>query len=455
MKTKLIFTISLCLLGLNLVAQTNDITPLKIGDKVPELVLKNIKNGSISTASLSDLSKPGLLIINFWATYCVPCVQAMPTFNSLNNPSNSNKSKFNMLFVTNEDSRKISNFIVNHKKDVNNLSFLADDRILEKYFPHASIPQNYWIDRDGILRAVTEDFEVNAKNINALLENKNFQVVDLPEYKEFDMTKPLQVPDSLLEYRSLISRFNESIRLGGGGFIATGYRSFNLPKPMILWGAFTGRNFLNKHHDLIHIITTDSASFFDPKYLKEPGWSTKNDGALSKDLQKWQRDNYFCYELFINEKKKKIDVASCMARDLSTYFNLEGKLEERETFCWVIRKIPGRIVPEHSKEVTITPLYIDPSKTSLIVKKQTLKDIALAFDEKWGSQPPIVDRTGIDYPIDLNLKFDKEGPIKAYYVEILIKRLEEIGLSMTKEKIMYPHLIIVDKNKIVSKQRGS
>lgn len=454
MKTKLIFTISLCLLGLNLVAQTKDVKPLKIGDKVPALILKNIKNTSNTITSLSGLYTPGLLILNFWATYCVPCVRKMPDFNILNDASNKHKSKFNMLFVTNEDGGKINKFISDHKKEVSNLKFLADDRILEKYFPHQSVPQNFWIDKEGFIRAITDDFEVNAKNINAFIDNKNFQVTNSAAFKEFNQSAPLQMPDSLLAFRSLISHYDESIPTGGGGFIAKGYRSWNLAKPLILWGAFMKRNFMTKHSSLIDIITTDSASYFFPKYVFEPGWAEKNDGALLKDFRKWQKQYTYCYELLINEDNSQRDVSLWMAHDLSRYFNLEGKSEDKETLCWVIREIPGHSLPVQSKEVATVSLHLDNSSKSLVAKKQSLQDMMLILDELWSMQVPFVNKTNIKYPIDLALKFDKEGPIKAYTFEILAKRLEEIGLSLTKEKVMYPHLIIIDKNKIVSKQNG-
>lgn len=44
---------------------------LKVGQKIPDLIIKETLHGS-QTVNLKNLYKDGLLIIDFWATWCTP-----------------------------------------------------------------------------------------------------------------------------------------------------------------------------------------------------------------------------------------------------------------------------------------------------------------------------------------------------------------------------------------------
>ncbi|MGB4400563.1 MAG: TlpA disulfide reductase family protein, partial [Daejeonella sp.] len=71
---------TLCLfLSNTALAQT---AALKIGDKVPDVTINNISNYKSTSAKLSDF-KGKLLILDFWATWCAPCIAMIPKMDSL------------------------------------------------------------------------------------------------------------------------------------------------------------------------------------------------------------------------------------------------------------------------------------------------------------------------------------------------------------------------------------
>ena len=51
--------------------------------KLPSVDLKTMEGKSINTSSLSNDGKP--MIISFWATWCKPCVSAIPKMNIIYN----------------------------------------------------------------------------------------------------------------------------------------------------------------------------------------------------------------------------------------------------------------------------------------------------------------------------------------------------------------------------------
>src|SRR6185437_11984299 len=74
--------IILLLSHVSLFAQTVAGPGLRVGEKVPDVVVGNIINYKYKTARLSDF-KGKLLILDFWATWCSGCIRAMPKMEAL------------------------------------------------------------------------------------------------------------------------------------------------------------------------------------------------------------------------------------------------------------------------------------------------------------------------------------------------------------------------------------
>ena len=84
-----------------------------------------------------------VVLINFWATWCAPCIAEMPSLEKLHNDY---KDKIIFLFVSNEEEEKISRFITK-----NEYSFIVY-KVISKYpedFNVTSIPRTFLIDKKG------------------------------------------------------------------------------------------------------------------------------------------------------------------------------------------------------------------------------------------------------------------------------------------------------------------
>ena len=88
-------------------------------------------------------TKNKVVLINFWATWCLPCIAEMPSFEKLYNDYN---DKIVFLFVSSESKDKISKYIEN-----NNYSFKVYNPKSQypKYFNVRSIPRTFLIDKKG------------------------------------------------------------------------------------------------------------------------------------------------------------------------------------------------------------------------------------------------------------------------------------------------------------------
>lgn len=88
-------------------------------------------------------TKGKVVLINFWATWCPPCIAEMPGLEKLYNDY---KDKVIFLFVSNEDNEKVSRFLTK-----NNYSFKVHKPVTKylEAFDVSSIPRTFLIDKKG------------------------------------------------------------------------------------------------------------------------------------------------------------------------------------------------------------------------------------------------------------------------------------------------------------------
>ena len=84
-----------------------------------------------------------VVLINFWATWCPPCIAEMPSLEKLHKDY---KDKIVFLFVSNEDNEKISKFV--EKNDYSFNVYRAKTEYPQE-FDVRSIPRTFLIDKKG------------------------------------------------------------------------------------------------------------------------------------------------------------------------------------------------------------------------------------------------------------------------------------------------------------------
>ncbi|HWZ15448.1 MAG TPA: TlpA disulfide reductase family protein [Mucilaginibacter sp.] len=158
----------------------NKITNLNIGDQCPDVVLSRIVNYHVDKAKISDF-KGKYLILDFWATWCAPCVTMMDTIDMLQKKF-ANRVQF--MPVTYQDEKTVNAFFANRKLVKFTLSTsVVDDTLLNKMFSHSTIPHYVWIDPNGKVFAITSSESINMKTIQDVV-NAKLSVLPVNSYKE-------------------------------------------------------------------------------------------------------------------------------------------------------------------------------------------------------------------------------------------------------------------------------
>ena len=90
-----------------------------------------------------------VIFLNFWATWCAPCIAEMPGIQSLYDSYEGNPNVvFAMINVENKAS-KAKKFI--SKKDYTFPVYLPNSSLIPKVYSSNSIPATYVIDKDGYI----------------------------------------------------------------------------------------------------------------------------------------------------------------------------------------------------------------------------------------------------------------------------------------------------------------
>ena len=139
---------------------------LEVGMQAPDFTLRNL-NGNLE--GLSEF-KNKVVVLNFWATWCAPCLEEMPAFEKLYRRYRSQGLTVIAVSLDKGDTSKVEKFVDEHS-----LTFpvLLDlDGIAERIYPSFTIPFTYVIDKKGRIAARVD----GAKNWSS---NETFAALDI------------------------------------------------------------------------------------------------------------------------------------------------------------------------------------------------------------------------------------------------------------------------------------
>ncbi len=123
----------------------------KKGDIVADFTFDKILNNPTSSTSLQQL-KNELTIIDFFGTWCIPCIKALPHLNDLQSEF---KNNVTIILVSNEDEQRLAKFI-SAKKPFSFPVVVDNNNKFISLFQPPSYPYTIVIDKNGKIIDVTD-----------------------------------------------------------------------------------------------------------------------------------------------------------------------------------------------------------------------------------------------------------------------------------------------------------
>ncbi|MBO9672138.1 MAG: TlpA family protein disulfide reductase [Sphingobacteriaceae bacterium] len=143
---------------------------LQVGDRVPDTFWTTPRNFMVGGKTVSgnmERFRGKLLIIDFWATFCIPCIKEMPEQERL---SGLFQEEVNIVSVTPESEKLVSAFYSSERNPIGSaFTSIVGDKELNGLFLHNKIPHLVWIDDQGIVKNTTEGDALSEANIRAAL----------------------------------------------------------------------------------------------------------------------------------------------------------------------------------------------------------------------------------------------------------------------------------------------
>lgn len=122
-------------------------TPVSVGSQAPDFEVFDIKTNN--RLALGDLGGR-VLFINFWASWCQPCRDEMPSIEALYQELRDNE-KFSMVTILYNDSpEKALEYLASFHYTIP--AFTDSKGTASKNFSVTGVPETYLVDKQGILR---------------------------------------------------------------------------------------------------------------------------------------------------------------------------------------------------------------------------------------------------------------------------------------------------------------
>jgi len=443
----------LFLINANAQSRNGSLNEPEVGKLCPDLIFNKIDFYKSKKLSLSDL-RGKWVVLDFWSRFCSGCIGSFP---KISEEQEQFGDSVQFIMIAPDSTTGEQALYANYHKKLNLKMPSAFDAELFHRFNVALLPHTIIIDPSGIVRVITtaQDAVKLKELINggqpifseASYTNKKEQV----EKTKYNRNVPYLEDgnggsDTSILFRSLLAQwkphdpeFNGRSLLYSTKYLKNGgrFEAIGQPLTVLYLAAYSGRTLIGMDDSILY-----------GKLFPNPIFEIKDTSALVYDYATGK--NLYGYSLIVPPNRARENyMMQIMQNDLKNYFGYDVVVETRKMPYW-------RLVATKEAKVKIKtkggPFVISNNgkpyqENSLrnCPMNRFLKLVDFYSGVTSNYSPPLLDETGIDFNIDIDLKW-----LKGDYMTVR-KALQKNGLDLVPgEKEM--KCIIVKDSKTGEKQ---
>ncbi|MEO8583359.1 MAG: DUF3738 domain-containing protein [Flavitalea sp.] len=428
MKSVLFFITVILMSDLSACAQTavtkiNAPQTYNIGDDVSGLPLNKIIRYPARQTTIGALHGK-LIILDFWATWCSPCVAAFTKFEEIQKKW---PEQVLILPVTSESTAVVEHFF--ERKKSFSLPSLVEDSTLVIHFPHTVIPHEVIIDAAGKVVAITGSEEITLESIERLLVHQPIALETKKDIMNFRMDMPMLIDsnngmDHTILFRSMVMPHVEGVA--------------SLSSPFtIMNGQVVGFNMVNSliPHLYLFALNRPQEWMFsrlvmeniqDPNSIR-----SENQEDYVSASGPWGKKNAYSYDLIapgLNDAERK----TMMLQTLNAFFgqarNLSGSLALRTADAYELR-LTGKKIPAPTSDTKVVYTDEEGNETS---QQMTMPELCVYIENN--IHEPVVDLTRSTATIDITISKTLLRAIKKSDPSALKTLLAEYGLYLVRAR---------------------
>lgn len=406
---------------------------LSVGDNMPLLKFTHIYNSSVKSISLSDY-KGKLVIIDFWNRWCGTCIEAFPKMEALQNEFG---DKIKILLVTDDKDDLLLKLFKKVKQP--SLPIISEDSVLNRMFPHTTVPHHVWVNPDGRVQFITDAYNATSKNISKVLNKIDFKLrlkreaIDADEHADLLKEGNGRMQKFITSYSVAMTKLTDIIDATYYGYIkdtinhACSFKFVNLPLLDLYKIAYSGSVGLNKEKEFER---NNRVQF------RIPGgdlWFTYPNDTDS--IPSWEDRNIVSYEAKWKTSNDSL-AFEYLQKDANRFFPFTIGVENTEVDCYILKTINNlsetkSVSKEKSLKYTDTSYSIKNMQSSVLVS--TLNGVDLF------KKLPVIDETNSQSKIDVYLSY----PFKD--IGVLKNELLKNGLLLEEGRRKMRMLVIAPK----------
>ncbi|MFI5138330.1 MAG: TlpA family protein disulfide reductase [Sphingobacteriales bacterium] len=408
---------------------------LKIGEQVPDLEFStacNYKTGKPAPFKIADL-KGKLIILDFWGTFCEPCLEGFPKLDSMQRHFG---DKIQICTVNSQSKAVIDKFFKVHTAVFKpSLPFITGDTALSKMFPHTGVPFQVWISPAGKVLYLADGYNLTIENINSALAGKELGIREAAKnvYAETLFDEKWK---ELIEYSSYLCRFKDGLHIEGP-VRGKGFSAIGTIADLYLqaYDGLTDHQYKLIEPGRLVLEVKDSDKYFSK--------------AHGKAYIEWQERNLFGYQISVPDDAK-VNIYKLMIQGLNRYFNINAGIQQRMVKCLVLirtsqkdkLKTKGGMVKDNfsPEQKRVGPI---DSARYLTNKPFTVFADRIAAKTQYSFHKPFRDSTGYSGNIDIEMdgKVLDSTNLKAFK-----KELNKYDLDLV-EKYCPLDVLVLNDNK--------